>query len=207
MGRRLRITFACLLAALALGVVVLVLGFVEYAGDVALLRPDLSRKADAIVAPTGGVQRIDDAVQLLLAGRGRRLLISGVNNAVSDRDLIKAIPQAAALIACCIDLDYRALNTAGNAQETAKWASRNGFSSLIVVTSDYHLPRVLLELKRESPSLTLIGHPVRSQAFMQDNWWRKGAILRLLLSEYSKYVLARLQVRLDRSLAGPTAAR
>lgn len=207
MACRPRIVLALALSLAALGLTALVLGFIEFTDDVAAKRADPTAKADGIVAPTGGTQRIEDAVRLLIEGRGRRLLISGVNQAVTEKDIAKALPQASALLECCIDLDHRALNTAGNAQETAKWASRNGFSSLLVVTSDYHLPRTLLELSREAPHVRLIGYPVRSPAFLQGRWWQSPPILRLLVSEYSKYVLARLYLRLDRSLGRASTTR
>jgi uncharacterized SAM-binding protein YcdF (DUF218 family) len=207
MARRPRIVLALALSLAALGLTALIFGFVEFTDAVAARRPDPAAKADGIVAPTGGTQRIEDAVRLLIEGRGRRLLISGVNLAVTEKDIAKALPQASPLLECCIDLDHRALNTAGNAEETAKWASRNGFSSLLVVTSDYHLPRTMLELSREAPHIRLIGYPVRSLAFTQGRWWMNGTILRLLVSEYSKYVLARLYLRLDRSLGRPPTTR
>jgi hypothetical protein len=39
----------------------------------------LDRNADGIVVLTGGTSRVADALELLAAGRGKRLLISGVN--------------------------------------------------------------------------------------------------------------------------------
>src|SRR5664280_94201 len=42
---------------------------------------------------------------------------------------------------CCIDLDRSALNTFGNALETKRWAREHNFNSLIVVTSNWHMPR------------------------------------------------------------------
>src|ERR1700732_1140988 len=47
----------------------------------------LNRDADGIVALTGGASRIADAIELLAAGHGRRLLISGVNRATNPHEI------------------------------------------------------------------------------------------------------------------------
>ena len=44
----------------------------------------LDRSADGIVVLTGGASRILDAVELLAAGRGKRLLISGVHRGTTS---------------------------------------------------------------------------------------------------------------------------
>ena len=145
--------------------------------------------ADGIVVLTGGQDRIPEAVELLSAARGKRLLISGVNAAVSAETLARQLPRAAALFQCCVDLDHRALNTAGNAEEAANWASRNSHRSLIVVTSGYHMPRAMIEFRRALPAADLRPHavtvpqsgPDAAQAF---------ARFRLLATEYSKLLFA-----------------
>ena len=53
---------------------------------------------------------------------------------------------------CCVDLDYSAINTEGNAIETKRWAHRRGIRSLIVVTSNYHMPRAMAELRASFPT-------------------------------------------------------
>ena len=69
------------------------LGFVVFAEAVARQPTGDPGRADAIVALTGGQDRIDEAVRLLVDGHGTRLLISGVNTRTS-KDALKA--QAAA---------------------------------------------------------------------------------------------------------------
>ncbi len=147
-------------------------------------------RSDAIVALTGGSSRISEAVSLLTAQQGRRLLITGVNRDVNPSELVRLFPAAEPLMECCIDLDYRALNTRGNAVETGKWVASNGYRSVIVVTSDYHLPRALLELEQVLPMVRLVGCPVRSGLVHGAGWWLNSTSLKLLVSEYSKYVMA-----------------
>ena len=96
---------------------------------------------------TGGTSRVTDALELLAAGRGKRLLITGVNPGTTTGDIARQTVDYGRLLNCCVDLDYSALNTLGNAVETRRWAIDHDFKSLIVVTSTYHMPRALAELR------------------------------------------------------------
>ncbi|MFV2093429.1 MAG: YdcF family protein [Hyphomicrobiales bacterium] len=170
------------------GVIAVFGGFFWFAGQAAnpSLR-DTTASADGIVVFTGGKDRIAVAANLLAQGRGRRLLISGVNPSTPRRDLEGLAPEMEQLSDCCIDLGRQAEDTIGNARETADWANGYGFRSLLVVTSAYHLPRSLTELSSAMPDAVLTGVPVVS-ARLARPWWRDRAALRLLMSEYTKYL-------------------
>jgi uncharacterized SAM-binding protein YcdF (DUF218 family) len=182
------------LASLALG---LFGGFLSFADEATRPYDPASPRTEAIVAMTGGSYRVTDAVSLLGSGHGRRLLISGVNPMVRERELARAVPAAMPLLACCIDLDHRALNTRGNAIETAKWARLHAFRSLLVVTSSYHMPRTMLELQHLLPDVRLIAYPVQTDALRPTAWWKDGASLKILGFEYAKYLMAAAGLRLD----------
>lgn len=149
--------------------------------------------ADAIVALTGGPFRINDALDLLAAGHGRRLLISGVNPATRPIEISRLVPEHQRLFGCCVDLDYSATNTIGNAVETRRWAAARGFKSLIVVTANFHMPRALLELSHELPGVTLVPYAVVSDRLRVDTWWQNPEVARLLFLEYLKYILAHVR--------------
>ena len=120
---------------------------------------------------------------LLAGGYGKRLLISGVHptNAVSD--ISRSLPDnQSLLLRCCVDLDRSAVNTRSNAAETRRWARERGFKSLIVVTSNYHMPRAIVELSHAMPDVTLIPFAVVGDRWRDEPWWTSGATLRLLLS-------------------------
>ena len=190
-----RLLGALVLACLGLGLA-FAAGFWRFADRVASAAPPQDIRAEGIVALTGGASRIQDALQLLAEGRGRRLLITGVNPATSRRELLRHVPGSDPLFDCCVDLDWRAMNTIGNAEETRKWAERRGFRSLIVVTSAYHVPRSMAELNRVLPGVELIAYPVPVER-LHGPWWRDAPMARLLLGEYVKYIAAVARMSLE----------
>jgi uncharacterized SAM-binding protein YcdF (DUF218 family) len=146
-------------------------------------------RADGIVALTGASDaRITEAMKLLEDGKARRMLISGVNPEASRSDIRGVARATRRFYDCCVDLGFQATNTVGNARETARWARRRHFASLIVVTSDFHMPRAMLELKGALPGETLIPYPVRSTELDARHWWRNEAGARRMILEYDKYL-------------------
>lgn len=156
--------------------------------------------ADAIVALTGGRDRIVVAMQLLSAHKGQRLLISGVHGQTSRADLKRLVDDPDGRFDCCVDLDRAAHNTVGNAIETARWARARGYRSLIVVTAQYHMPRSLVELSRALPECTLTPYAVVPAG--ADAWWRPGTA-RLLAAEYTKFLVSQLRITIADLGGGP----
>jgi uncharacterized SAM-binding protein YcdF (DUF218 family) len=155
----------------------------------------LNRNADGIVVLTGGASRISDAIELLAAGHGQRLLISGVNRSTNRTEISRLNPEFARVVRCCVDFD-RSLNTLGNAVETRRWAEARGFRSLIVVTSSYHMPRALTEIAHQLPDVALVPFPVVTDRLRTEPWWTSAATTRLLLLEYLKYIVASARIGL-----------
>lgn len=192
---------ALLLSARLTGIIAAMffVGFVVFAGLVQKGSKVALDRADGIVVLTGGEARIAEALKLLQRGYAKRLLISGVNPATTKLELVRLNPQNASLFKCCVDLDQNAINTVSNAEETASWAHKQGFRSLIVVTSSYHMPRSLVELRREFPHARLIPYPIQPPKVDLERWWGDPVSLRILISEYLKlypslarYVAARM---------------
>ena len=177
-------------------IVLFVAGFLVFASSVGgpSSGPPPAR-ADAIVALTGGEDRIDEAVRLLAEGKGRRLLISGVNPRTSRADLQRLAPGHEQQFDCCIDIGYWARDTLGNADEARAWADSHGFGSLIVVTSSYHMPRSLAELALVMPDTEFVPHTVTPKSFPESGWWLHVSTARILFSEYVKYLPAVARLR------------
>lgn len=185
------------MAAGATGLILLAGGFVRFVSSIANDEVSLESRADGIVALTGAAGRIPDAIELLATERGKRLLITGVHRATSSREIARITPLYSKYFTCCIDLDRSALNTLGNALETRRWAREHNFNSLIVVTSNWHMPRATAELAHQLPDVTLIAYPVISEKVKTEPWWSNTDTARLLLAEYFKYLFALMRMRLD----------
>jgi uncharacterized SAM-binding protein YcdF (DUF218 family) len=166
------------------------IGFAAFVAKVELSEPAQSAKAEGVVALTGGAERISDAVNLLATGHANRLLITGVNQTTTRAEISHLLPRYRALFTCCVDLGYQALNTVGNAAETRAWVREHGMRSVIVVTSNYHMPRALVELGSTLPTTELVPYPVVSDRQKANSFWSDGKRLRLLAVEYVKYLAA-----------------
>lgn len=191
------------------GSVVLAGGFWLFVAALERTESLVREPVDGIVALTGGADRINEAVDLLMRGRGARLLITGVNEKTTREELSRVHPDARSAFACCVDLDYRALNTIGNAEQTRLWARQHGFRSLLIVTSTYHMPRTLAEIGHVLPDVKIFAHSVVPETMDIDGWWREPQLAKLLAFEYVKYVaaVARMQFGPSDAATGTAAAR
>jgi uncharacterized SAM-binding protein YcdF (DUF218 family) len=183
------------LKGLAAGLVALIIwsaGLLAFADRVARSTPaETPVPADGIVALTGGSDlRLRAATDLLESGKGRRLLVSGVNPKVTRRVIWTVTGAAKPLFDCCVDLDFTAANTIGNARESARWARAMGYHSLILVTADYHTPRARLELEAMAPGARVIAYPVVTPDLDARRWWDTAAGARRMAAEYMKYLVA-----------------
>jgi uncharacterized SAM-binding protein YcdF (DUF218 family) len=155
-------------------------------------------RADAIVALTGpSAERVNAAIRLLEQDKGQRVLISGVNREVRRQELRALTPGSNKLFNCCVDLGFEAEDTVGNAQEIAAWADAKGYDSLIVVTSDYHMPRALTEIRAAAPGVALTPYAVETPSLDNSRWWRAAVTARRMTLEYMTYLAA-----LGRALVG-----
>lgn len=176
---------ACLFA-----LVLLIIGFIVFANSVDREHSVPQRSADGIAVLTGGMSRIDEAMKLLAEGKAKRVLITGVNRTTTTEELKELASQGDQYFTCCVDIDKEARNTIDNATETSEWVALHRYGSIIVVTSNYHMPRALAELARVMPGVTLVPYSVVDNNVHLERWWTYPGTTRLLLSEYLKYLPA-----------------
>ncbi|TNE57193.1 MAG: YdcF family protein [Alphaproteobacteria bacterium] len=183
--------------ALLLVLVALLIGFGRF---MSLLPSDAPKnpKADAIIVLTGGGDRIAAGMKLLTDGSANRMLISGVNDQILRQEVRELIsPERQEKFDCCVDLGTDARNTIGNAIESAAWAAEHGYNEVILVTAYYHMPRSLAEMKNADAGLTIIAYPVFPKSLNREGWWHSPHAIRLLVTEYGKYLVAHLRFRLN----------
>jgi uncharacterized SAM-binding protein YcdF (DUF218 family) len=170
--------------------VLLIIGFIVFANGIEHEQRLPQQTADGIAVLTGGASRIDQAMKLLAEGKAKRVLITGVNRTTTVEELKQLASQGGEYFTCCVDIDKQALNTIDNATETSEWVAQHRYGSIIVVTSNYHMPRALAELARVMPAVRLIPYPVVDNNVQLDPWWSYPGTTKLLLSEYLKYLPA-----------------
>ena len=145
--------------------------------------------ADAVVVFTGDKGRIVSGMGLLNQGVGARLLISGVNPD-SRQQLVEFWSGDESRFACCVDLGLQAPSTRGNALELQSWIAEHDYKRVILVTSNYHMPRARLEAQRQSARTHIMAYPVASDVLPATHvpttisGWKTMAI------EYTKFIIA-----------------
>jgi uncharacterized SAM-binding protein YcdF (DUF218 family) len=181
-----RLIFDSLVLLLAL----LAVGFLIFANGIERSQREPENATDGIAVLTGGPARIDEAMKLLTHQKASRLLITGVNRTTSTEALKELASQGDQLFACCVDIDHQARNTIDNATETSQWVARHHYHSIIVVTSNYHMPRALAELGRVMPGVTLVPYSVVDNNVHLGRWWAYPGTTKLMITEYLKYLPA-----------------
>lgn len=182
-----------LLLGLVFVVAVYAAGLAVFVAHLPQPAPAAPKQADGIVVFTGGGDRISSAMALFEQGAGKRLLISGVNPSVTRPDIADLWAGDEDLFECCVDLGLEAQSTQGNATELDAWMRANEFRSLILVTSEYHMPRALLETRERMPDVAVTPYPVASGHLDDAGRPRSLADWRRLSGEYVKYLAVRIK--------------
>ena len=163
------------------------LGFVLFAFTLGKPAADSAVATDAAVVLTGGPGRIGHAVDVLREHRARRLLVAGVDPAVTKSDLARRIAGSSKWLACCVDLGSESVDTRSNAEEASRWLAQRRFHSVRLITSDWHMRRARYEFERVLGSkYELVTDAVRTEPSFVT-----------LFGEYNKYLLRRLAVWVD----------
>jgi uncharacterized SAM-binding protein YcdF (DUF218 family) len=189
-GTALRIVLVLIAVTLPIG-----FGFVRFIHHLPPPTDDPAR-TDAIVVLTGGNERISAGLSLLEAGKAQRLFVSGVHPGVGVSELLRIDRGASgprpsdSALAARIDLGDKAGDTYGNSVESVAWMRLNRFTTMRLVTADYHMPRALIEFRMEAPDIAIVPNPVQPLK-LSGPWWSDRAVFNLLLGEYGKYLVAK----------------
>lgn len=163
-------------ALIAIPLIVWALGFFWFAA--ALPQPAEPSQTDAIVVPTGSGGRIERGLEVLQMGAAQQMLVTGVDPAVLPNEFQAEFDVPDRVMACCVTLGFSALDTRGNARETAEWMDDRGYNSLRLVTADWHMRRAAAELADQLPA----GVSIERDAV------RSEVSLSTLFLEYHKFI-------------------
>lgn len=148
-------------------------GFLGFAST--LPRPVAGGVTDAVIVPTGGPGRIARGIEVVEQGLAKELFVSGVDPEVKPAEFSAEFRVPARLMRCCVTLGYLAVDTRSNAGEAAQWLKEHKFSSVRLVTTDWHMARAASEFADALPPDTRIvrdavsSSPELSTLFLEYN--------------------------------------
>jgi len=156
-----------------------------------------------IVILTGGTNRIKDGfdiikkfdekskykIKILVSGTGKGFTKLSLQNKLgSDFDL--------KLIKCCVELDAISQNTYSNAKQTLKWSTKNNIKEFILITSNYHMPRSILEFKNKMPNIRILTYPIKPRKHEINNWLNSFENFSLIFYEFCKFIISNIRINI-----------
>ena len=163
-----------------------------------------SSKESNIVILTGGSNRIKEGLKIINKFDNTnnlhfKILVSGTGKGftkLSLRNILNADFDLK-LLDCCLELESVSKNTFSNATETFKWATRNNIKQFILITSNYHMPRALLEFRNKMPNIKIFTHPITPKKHDINKWLSSTKTFSLVLKEFSKFLIASFRIKLQ----------
>lgn len=148
-----------------------------------------SLRADAIIVLTGGSNRVNSGFELYKNDVAKYLFISGINADVSPQKVMASagVNIAREKLECCVKFGSNAEDTRGNAVEAKHWIeSKDDIKRLLLVTSDYHMHRALMEFRYFLPDKTIYSYAVKSSLEKAGI----GRYIKVTLIEYNKLLIS-----------------
>ena len=156
-----------------------------------------------IVILTGGSNRIKDGLKIInnvdiFTKANLKILISGTGKGFTKKSLKEMLTLNInlKLLECCIELESISKDTYSNASETYKWVKMNNINKFILITSNYHMPRAILEFKNKMPNLEISTYPITPKSHDITNWLNSSETFSLIFIEYSKLLIASLRIKI-----------
>lgn len=147
-------------------------------------------QSDAILVLTGGENRIAEGFRAWREGKARELYILGAGGKAKLDLILPGHPPLSAEELRRVHIEGWSENTLENAYSAKSVVREQGFTRVVLVTGDYHMPRAYLSLRTVMPpEVSIAAIPVRSE------WKDINALprtLRLFFVEGWKYWTYRL---------------
>jgi len=110
-----------------------------------------TRSADAIFVFTGGEGRIQEGFRAWSGGAARELYILGAGRRVPVTRIVPEASRIPAEALSRVHVERWSENTLENAFSAKSAVGEGKYSSVILVTSDYHIPRAALAFRKVLP--------------------------------------------------------
>jgi uncharacterized SAM-binding protein YcdF (DUF218 family) len=138
-----------------------------------------ARPADAIFVLTGGEGRIQEGYRAWSGGAARELYILGAGRRIPIARIVPEASRIPSEALSRIHVEGWSVNTLENAFSAKSAVGEGKYSSVILVTSDYHVPRAVLAFRKVLPkdvSLSVIR--VRPEGGSGASWrWARRHFL------------------------------
>lgn len=155
-------------------------GFLGFA--VSLPQPAADEKTDAVIVLTGGPGRIARGLDVVEQELAREMFVSGVDPDVTPAEFAAEFDVSRRVMQCCVKLGYLAVDTRSNAGEAAQWLKENEFTSVRLVTTDWHMARSAAEFSETLPpdmrvvKDAVVSHPQLATLYLEYNKLLAAAI-------------------------------
>jgi hypothetical protein len=155
-----------------------------------------------IVILTGGTNRIKKGFEIInkfdeKSKKNIKILVSGTGKGFTKLSLQKKLNSNfyLELIECCVELDGVSKDTYSNANETSKWVNKNNIKEILLITSNYHMPRSILEFNNIMPNLKILPYPIKPEQHKINEWLKSFETFSLVFIEYCKYIVSNIRVK------------
>ncbi|MBF96715.1 MAG: hypothetical protein CFH34_00239 [Alphaproteobacteria bacterium MarineAlpha9_Bin4] len=174
-----------LFITVALIIIFLIVGFVRFYFSIKSYQKSDNYNIDGIAVLTGGKGRIAEGIKIFKENPESYLLISGVDKIVEIEEIIPVD----FLKMRRVFIDKKSESTLENANEIITWSNKNKIKNILIITSDYHMPRSMLILSKRGDGLSFYANPVNSNIRFEKNFIKDIKLIQFLLVEYFKYLL------------------
>jgi uncharacterized SAM-binding protein YcdF (DUF218 family) len=148
------------------------------------------QKVDAIVvlAGDGNGERVAEGVNLYKKGYASYIIMTGGRLAWHLTYAQNMFGQARYLgiPAKAILLEDKSLSTIENAKFTLPIVKKKKFNSIILVSSPFHMRRVLRVFRKiyKGSGVEIFGYPVQNSEFNIDKWWTRHEDTQVVVQEW-----------------------
>ncbi len=152
--------------------------------------------ADVAIVLTGGAGRIEKGIEILNKNKVKKLFISGVHKSVVVKKLLNVVKDNSfsQYNKSNIILGYQAKTTFDNGIEVANFIKNNNYKSIYLITSKFHMPRSMYEVRYRLPNVKIIPYPINNNNIKIKNWYSYPGTLFILTFEYLKTLLVILRI-------------